>query len=231
MGRDLKVTVVGDSAVGKTSLLISYTTNAFPGDHVPTVFDNYSCNSFVENEAIQLGLWDTSGSSDFNELRPLSYPGTDAFIVCFSITDPPSLKNVQEKWFPEIRAHCPNSPIILVGTKFDLRNKPEVIASLKKQELEPVTTADGQAMAKEINAYKYIECSALTQDNLQEVFHETIRSVISPNNTKGETAKPADTKGSKTTAKPESKDKGKKSKTKDKTDKKTGGIFGKKGGK
>jgi len=231
MGRDLKVTVVGDSAVGKTSLLISYTTNAFPGDHVPTVFDNYSCNSFVENEAIQLGLWDTSGSSDFNELRPLSYPGTDAFIVCFSIIDPPSLKNVQEKWYTEIRAHCPTSPIILVGTKFDLRGKPEVLATLKKQGLDPVTTAEGQAMANQINAYKYIECSALTQDNLQEVFHETIRSVISPNNNKEATAKPADTKG-KTTAKPESKDKGKKNKpAKDKPDKKTGGIFGKKGGK
>jgi small GTP-binding protein len=101
----------------------------------------------VENEAIQLGLWDTSGlhhsanlmircsflgSADFNELRPLSYPGTDAFIVCFSIIDPKSLKEVKDKWHAEIRAHCPTSPIILVGTKLDLRGKADVIANLKK---------------------------------------------------------------------------------------------------
>jgi len=226
MGRDLKVTVVGDSAVGKTSLLVSYTTNAFPGDHAPTVFDNYSCNSFVENEAIQLGLWDTSGSSDFNELRPLSYPGTDAFIVCFSIIDPESLKNVQEKWYTEIRAHCPSSPIILVGTKFDLRTKSEVIASLKKQGLEPVTPAEGQAMALTISAYKYIECSALTQDNLQDVFHETIRSVIRPQSSNKEATKPIDTK--KTSAKPETKDKEKAKKAKGKDKDKKSGIFGSK---
>jgi small GTP-binding protein len=110
-------------------------------------FQNYSCNSFVENEAIQLGLWDTSGrfqecwfdihvhnvgSADFNELRPLSYPGTDAFIVCFSIIDPQSLKDVKEKWHTEIRQHCPTSPIILVGTKLDLRTKKEVLDTLKK---------------------------------------------------------------------------------------------------
>lgn len=226
MGRDLKVTVVGDSAVGKTSLLISYTTNAFPGDHVPTVFDNYSCNSFVENEAIQLGLWDTSGSADFNELRPLSYPGTDAFIVCFSIIDPVSLKDVQEKWYPEIRAHCPTSPIILVGTKLDLRTKPEVIANLKKNGQEPVTNELGAAMGVTIGAYKYIECSALTQDNLQEVFHETVRSVISPpssNTTK--TTTDTGKKPSKSSDKKDKKDKDKKGDSKKGDKDKKKGIF------
>jgi len=217
MGRDLKVTVVGDSAVGKTSLLISYTTNAFPGDHVPTVFDNYSCNSFVENEAIQLGLWDTSGSADFNELRPLSCPGTDAFIVCFSIIDPPSLKDVKEKWYTEIRTHCPTSPIILVGTKLDLRSKPEFIATLKKSGLEPVTQSEGQSMANQISAYKYIECSALTQENLQDVFHETIRSVISPGTT-SQTGKPVET-SSKTKGKETKKSKEETKKEKEKKSK------------
>lgn len=96
--------------------------------------------------------------------------------------------------------------------------------------LEPVTNAEGQAMANTISAYKYIECSALTQDNLQEVFHETIRSVISPNANK-EASKPAEVKGNKTSVKTDSKDKDKNKKaksSKDKESKKTGGIFGKK---
>eukprot|EP01126_Amoeba_proteus_P058737 TRINITY_DN761_c0_g1_i2.p1 TRINITY_DN761_c0_g1~~TRINITY_DN761_c0_g1_i2.p1 ORF type:complete len:194 (+),score=37.19 TRINITY_DN761_c0_g1_i2:73-654(+) len=171
MGRDLKITVVGSTAVGKTSLLISYTTNSFPGDHVPTVFDNYSCNALIDNEAITLGLWDTAGSNDYDELRPLSFPGTDAFLVCFSVTDLDSLTAVESKWVPEIKQHGdPDSPIILVATKSDLRaSNPDNVSEDR-----------GKEMAKKIQAYKYIECSARTQDNLQEVFQETIRAVIRP---------------------------------------------------
>jgi len=174
MGRDIKITVVGDTSVGKTSLLISYTTNSFPGEHVPTVFDNYSANAIVDEEPITLGLWDTAGSSEYNELRPLSYPGTDAFIVCYSIIDPNSLKCVSEKWVPEIQAHCPGVPIILVGTKSDLRNKPEA------QTEGIVTVKDADDMAKQINAVTIIECSALTQERLPDVFQQTIRAVINP---------------------------------------------------
>jgi Ras-related C3 botulinum toxin substrate 1 len=62
----------------------------------------------------------------------LSYPGSDAFIVCFSIIDLSSFREVKSKWETEIRAHCPSSPIILVGTKLDLRTNKEVLDSLKK---------------------------------------------------------------------------------------------------
>ena len=110
---NMKCVVVGDGAIGKTSLVISYTTNSFPNDYCPSVCDNYSAKITVEGKPATFNTWDTPGQEDYDRLRPLSYPRTDVFLVCFSIVNPTSLFNVKAMWKPEISHHAPNIPYIL----------------------------------------------------------------------------------------------------------------------
>lgn len=182
MMQNVKCVIVGDGAVGKTCLLISYTTNAFPEDYVPTVFDNYSANVMVDAKPINLGLWDTAGQEDYDRLRPLSYPQTDVFLVAFSLISRASYENVKSKWWPELKHHCPGVPIILVGTKLDLRADPATVQKLKEKSppTTPITFEDGLDMCSHIGACKYLECSALTQKGLKSVFDEAIRIVLCP---------------------------------------------------
>lgn len=176
----LKCVVVGDGAVGKTCLLISYTTNQFPADYVPTVFDNYTVTVMIGDEPYTLGLFDTAGQEDYDRLRPLSYPSTDVFLVCFSVISPPSFENVKEKWFPEVHHHCPGVPCLVVGTQVDLRDDKVIIEKLRRQRLRPITAEQGERLARELRAVKYVECSALTQRGLKNVFDEAIVAALEP---------------------------------------------------
>jgi len=173
--QNIKSVIVGDGAVGKTCLLVSYTTNAFPHEYVPTVFDNYSANVMVDGLPINLSLWDTAGQQDYDRLRPLSYPQTDVFIIAFSIFSSVSFENVKNKWFPEIKHHSPDVPYLLVGTKCDLRHDQSIIQQLSLKGMEIVKEAEGKRLAEEIGAARYLECSALTQEGLKEVFDTSIR--------------------------------------------------------
>ena len=111
-------------------------------------------------------------------MRPLSYPQTDVFLICFSIISPHSFDNVKSKWWPEIQHHAPGVPIILVGTKSDLRNDPNMAAQLAAKGLRVVSIEEAQQRAREIGAVGYMECSALTQEGLKTVFDEAIRASL-----------------------------------------------------
>ncbi|XP_017273892.1 ras-related C3 botulinum toxin substrate 1 isoform X2 [Kryptolebias marmoratus] len=178
--QNIKCVVVGDKAVGKTCLLINYTTDAVPAEYVPTVFEIYYAHMMVDGKPVSLGLWDTAGLEDYDKLRPLSYPQTDVFLICFSLVMPSSFENVRAKWFNEVRHHCKEAPIILVGTMLDLRDDEDTIEELEEKKLSPITCEQGLFMAKEIGAVKYVECTGLALRSLKMVFDEAIRAVLNP---------------------------------------------------
>ncbi|XP_059486492.1 ras-like GTP-binding protein RhoL isoform X1 [Neocloeon triangulifer] len=169
--RPLKVTAVGDGMVGKTCLLITYTNKKFPNDYVPTVFDNYADNIEVEGQEYNMTLWDTAGQEDYERLRPLSYPNTDCFLLCFSIGSRSSFENIATKWYPEIRHHCPHVPIVLVGTKVDLRSDPT-----QGSDAAVVSVQEGRRLCKRIKAVTVVECSAKSGENLTTVFESAVRA-------------------------------------------------------
>ena len=176
----IKVVVVGDGAVGKTCMLISYTTDKFPDEYAPTVFDNYSVNVDIQGEVWSMGLFDTAGQEDYDKWRSIVYPQTDVFIACFSVMSPPSLDNVQDKWVPELRSHNPQTPILLVGTQTDLRENEQKLQDLQKKKMRPVRKERAEQLAEDLKLFGYKECSAFTQDGLKDVFDEAIMIALDP---------------------------------------------------
>ena len=90
---------------------------------------------------------------------------------------------VHMQYYPEVTHHCPGTPIILVGTKVELRDDKEIVQGLEKETLSPVTYVQGLQMQKEIGAAKYIECSTVTLKNVSVVFEEAVRAAMQPPHT------------------------------------------------
>jgi len=172
----VKLVVVGDGAVGKTSLLIRFATGEFPNEYVPTVFENYTAQMKRETDVILLHLWDTAGQEDYDRLRPLSYPGADVVLLCFSTISQASYDAIKEKWAPEVHHFIPSIPHILVGTKIYLREEKHPDPNSGK--FEPITNEQGQRMANEIKAVKYMEVSSKTGRGVQDVYNEAVGMVL-----------------------------------------------------
>ena len=174
----LKIVVVGDGAVGKTCLLLAFSKGEIPSAYVPTVFENFSHVMKYKNEDYILHLWDTAGQEEYDQLRPLSYSSANIFLICFSVTSSVSYDNVISKWHPEVLHYAPKVPIILVGTKLDTRNDPELVKKLSEQGMNVITTQKGEELKNRIKALKYMECSAKTGENLKNVFDEAVKTVL-----------------------------------------------------
>ncbi|KAG9009264.1 Rho GTPase [Tulasnella sp. JGI-2019a] len=195
-----KLVIVGDGACGKTSLLCVFAMGEFPKDYEPTIFENYVAEIRLDGKPVQLALWDTapltddiirdhhrnlffeffllttSGQEEYERLRPLSYSKAHVILIAFAIDTPDSLENVTVKWIEEVRTICgPSVPVILVGCKADLRPADALDAS-NDHNLPYVPRARGEAVAAEIGARSYQECSALRTTGVDDVFEAATRA-------------------------------------------------------
>ena len=166
----IKLMLVGDDGVGKTSFCYTFAENTFPVDK--PVFPGYDI--LVNN--VWVNLWDTAGGDEFSQCRCRSYPETDVFLVLYSLICRVSLERVRTKWIPEIKLHCPYYSLFgLVGCKLDLRNDLATVERLKERNETVITHEEGQAMADELGAVLFIECSSLHSTNIDETMESVVK--------------------------------------------------------
>ncbi|MHA2281490.1 MAG: Rab family GTPase [Promethearchaeota archaeon] len=157
-----KIVIVGNPTVGKTSLILRYTNNAFRRTYVSTMGVHVSNKIFKAEDStiIQLVLWDIGGQKKFEFMRPKFYQGVDALFLMFDLTNPDSFMSVPT-WYSDIQEQLKSGeddlPGFLIGNKKDLRKKIK-INTLKAKEL-----------AAKLNL-EYIETSAMSGENVDRAF-------------------------------------------------------------
>ncbi|KAM7362593.1 ras-like GTP-binding protein RhoL isoform 1-T2 [Cochliomyia hominivorax] len=167
--RPLYITIIGDGCVGKTCLMEVFAKNKYPEYTIPTDSDmQTSVIIYFDDKKYTLTLCETPCQEDRDNLNPLSFPNTNCILLCYSISDRDTFTNIESKWWPKIRQYDNEIPIVLVGTKLDLRI-----------EITPkfVTTGEGDSLKAKIHAYSFVECSAWKNVNLQHVFEEAVRAI------------------------------------------------------
>lgn len=161
------------------------------------MFENYVTDCRVDGKSVQLALWDTAGQEDYERLRPLAYSQAHVILIAFSTSSPDSLHNITTKWYksnpnplnphipsanprrhPEVLERCPNVPIILVGLKKDLRDDPVAQEEMRKRSEKFLTPEEGEEVRKRIGAKKYLECSSLTGEGVDDVFEAATRQSL-----------------------------------------------------
>lgn len=179
-----KIVAVGDGATGKTSLLQTFALNKFPELYEPTVFDNYQATMMYKESIYSLNLWDCAGQEDYKDMRKLSYPYTDVFILCYSCISPVSYKNL-ESWIYELREYDPKARIVIVCTKIDCLKDPEILTLLLEKGIKPLTTGDMLELNKKWPEIPTIECSSKKGWNIQQIFYTAIDLIKRKEETKG----------------------------------------------
>ncbi|CAL8389283.1 unnamed protein product [Arctogadus glacialis] len=173
-GLAVKCVLVGDTAVGKTSLLLRFTSEEFPEAYKPTVYENMGVDVYMDGAPISLGLWDTAGDDTYQSIRPMSYQQADVVLLCFSVANPSSLADVRHKWMAEVRRHLPAVPVVVVGLQTDQREA----SQLRGGGAPCIGVAEGRQVAQELQAMGYLECSALANRGVQKVFECAVRIAV-----------------------------------------------------
>lgn len=180
----LKCVVVGDNINGcKTDLLRAY-NNTYNHKHVPIITENCEIVTRTDGQEVSMILWDTTGQEQYRNMRLLSYPHTDVFIVCYSIGSQTSFTNVVNTWVPEILRCCPKSPFVLVGLNSELR-KNESADEKVRLPLEHNSLVANRVAQKQgecLGAARVLECSAATRVGIHIVLDEATKVALSARN-------------------------------------------------
>jgi len=161
----LKLLILGDSAVGKTSMLLKYTDNFFPESHLATIGIEFKTKEIKFNDyLVHLKIWDTAGQERFRAITKSYFRGSNGVIFMYNITKKETFKNVKD-WIKDSENNNFGFEKILVGNKIDLEQIREV-------ELKDVEEWAGQ---KNINV---LEISAKNGTNVEKCFNELIRLIL-----------------------------------------------------
>ncbi|CAH8831495.1 unnamed protein product [Trichobilharzia szidati] len=178
-----KIVVVGDGMVGKTALLSAFVNGAFQDYYIPTVFETSAKEvELPDGRHITLGLWDTGGQEEFDQIRQLAYPGASLILLCYAVDCPTSLENIVHTWLDEVKCYCPHIPLILVGCKADKRVVPKAgnlnNSASNATQNTLIDPNDAVKVCKQIGAQIVIECSALTRSNVNSIFELAARIIL-----------------------------------------------------
>jgi small GTP-binding protein len=167
-----KIVVVGNAAVGKTSLIKRYTTDTFEKDYISTLGMQFSkYQEEVAGEKIELLLWDLAGQESFSALRDRFYAGSSGAIVVFSLSpEEVETYNHLTKWLSDIKEACGRIPIILFGNKADLVDQNAIATSPN------YATSDVHVkkFAQDNKIIEYYKTSALTGQSVKEAFQALV---------------------------------------------------------
>nr|ABD65444.1 Rab35 [Suberites domuncula] len=160
-----KLLIIGDSGVGKSSLLLRFADNLFSGTYITTIGVDFKIRTIdVNGEKVKLQIWDTAGQERFRTITSTYYRGTHGVIVVYDVTNGESFVNVK-RWLQEIDQNCDVVNRILVGNKNDC------------PERKVVQTEDATKFADQIGIQLF-ETSAKENLNVEEVFYAITRLVL-----------------------------------------------------
>uniref|UniRef100_A0A7R9Z6I6 Ras-related protein Rab-1A n=1 Tax=Pseudictyota dubia TaxID=2749911 RepID=A0A7R9Z6I6_9STRA len=155
-----KILLVGDTAVGKSCLLLRFSDDSFITDHISTIGVDFKIRTIdLHGKVVKLQLWDTAGQERFRCITRSYYHGAHGIFVVYDITDASSFANVKE-WLSELDRYSSKKTKVckfLVGNKCDLNRE------------RAVSTAEGEQLAKTCGL-DFIETSAKTSQNVEEAF-------------------------------------------------------------
>ena len=151
----LKILILGDSGVGKTSILIKYINNKFDESHIATIGVDYMDKTIkYKNINVKLQIWDTSGQEKFRSIARNFYRNSDAIFIVFDLNNKDTYNSIKQ-WINDVEEHSPNIKKILLGNKSDLEKNvsEEIIKNFAKE-----------------NNLQYFETSAKNGTNIKEAF-------------------------------------------------------------